>query len=351
MSLVTNLQDVFTAIATQLKATRTLLNGNAADLSGLTTNVKTDLVSALNEVKASVGQAGAVINDSATVTTQVWSSSKTNSAIATAATNVKNELLGGAGTAYDTLKELQDALEADDSDIAGLTTALSNRVRFDASQTLTAPQQLQARTNIGAGTSSLVIGTGAGTAADAATTITALAGKAASSHTHTVSQIADSTTVGQALVKAADAAAARAAIGAGTSSLVIGTTTGTAADAATTITSLAGKAATSHTHVAADISNSTTIGRALIVAADAAAGRTAIGAGTSNLALGTTSSTAKAGDYQPTAANISDASTLGRALLTAASAAAARTSLDAASATDVGNTAVNFVTVFETALA
>lgn len=39
--------------------------------------------------------------------------------------------------------------------------------------------------------------------------------------------------------------------------------------------------------------------------ATAADARTAIGAGTSNLALGTTSSTAKAGDYQPTWAQVS----------------------------------------------
>lgn len=75
------------------------------------------------------------------------------------------------------------------------------------------------------------------------------------------------------------------------------------------------------------ITDATTVGKALIRAADAAAGRSAIGAGTSNLAIGTTSSTAKAGDYQPTAANISDSTSVGRALLTAVSAAAARTSL------------------------
>lgn len=49
-----------------------------------------------------------------------------------------------------------------------------------------------------------------------------------SAHTHTVSQISDSTATGRALVTAADAAAARAAIGAGTSSLVLGTTVSTA---------------------------------------------------------------------------------------------------------------------------
>lgn len=52
--------------------------------------------------------------------------------------------------------------------------------------------------------------------------------------------------------------------------------------------------------------------------ADQAAARSAIGAGTSNLAIGTTSVTAKAGDYQPSASDISDSTATGRALLTAA---------------------------------
>jgi len=57
-----------------------------------------------------------------------------------------------------------------------------------------------------------------------------------------------------------------------------------------------------HTHgtpaapAAADISDATTVGRNVLKAADAAAARTAIGAGTSSLALGTTGSTAAAGN-------------------------------------------------------
>jgi hypothetical protein len=50
------------------------------------------------------------------------------------------------------------------------------------------------------------------------------------------------------------------------------------------------------TLVATDVTDSTAVGRALMRAADAAAARTAIGAGTSSLALGTTSTTAAAGD-------------------------------------------------------
>lgn len=59
-------------------------------------------------------------------------------------------------------------------------------------------------------------------------------------------------------------------------------------------------AAGSHTHTADGISDATTTGKAVIRATDAAAARTAIGAGTSSLALGTTGATAAAGDHTHT---------------------------------------------------
>lgn len=54
------------------------------------------------------------------------------------------------------------------------------------------------------------------------------------------------------------------------------------------------------------LSGATAVGKSVMKAADAAAARTAIGAGTgsSNLVLGTTSTTAKAGDYVPTYAEV-----------------------------------------------
>lgn len=95
----------------------------------------------------------------------------------------------------------------------------------------------------------------------------------------TVDELTDATTVGKAVVKATDAGAARTAIGAGTSSLALGTTSTTAK-------------AGDYQPTAENISNSTTVGRNVLKATDAAAARTAIGAGTSNVAIGTTSGTA-----------------------------------------------------------
>lgn len=77
------------------------------------------------------------------------------------------------------------------------------------------------------------------------------------------------------------------------------------------------------------ITDASTVGKNVLKAADAAAARAAIGAGigNSNLVIGTTATQAKAGNYQPTAANISDAGAFGRQLLQAADQAAAKTLL------------------------
>lgn len=118
---------------------------------------------------------------------------------------------------------------------------------------------------------------------------------------------------------------------------------------------ITGKPATfppeTHTHTAAQISDATTVGRNVLKAADAAAARTAIGAGTSSLAIGTTSTTAAAGDHTHTAANISDSTSTGRSLMTAASAEAARTAIGAADLTAVGGTDTDYVSTFESRLA
>ena len=52
MSLATNVSDAMTRIATEAKALRTLINGNASNLAALTTTDKTNLVNAINEVAA-----------------------------------------------------------------------------------------------------------------------------------------------------------------------------------------------------------------------------------------------------------------------------------------------------------
>ena len=81
MSLSTNVTNLATRVGTEVKALRTLLNANAADLSALTTTAKGNLVAAINELQAALANAGAHINDAATNTTETWSSSKISTQI------------------------------------------------------------------------------------------------------------------------------------------------------------------------------------------------------------------------------------------------------------------------------
>lgn len=192
------------------------------------------------------------------------------------------------------------------------------------------------------------------------------------SHAHPVSQVSDATATGQALVTAASTAAARAAIGLGSvdntadaskpvstaqsaadsavaaaAAAALATHTGNTSnphsvtkaqvglgnadntsDAAKPVstaqqTALDGKAATGHTHTATAISDSTTVGRNVITATDATAARTAIGAGTSSLAVGTSGGTAAEGNDT----RITGAAQKSANLSDLASAATARTNL------------------------
>lgn len=129
------------AIATRINTRKS----EQGALSALTTTVKSSIVAAINEVKASVSGAGATIADGSTSTSSVWSSQKVADAIAAAVAGI----LGSASAAYDTLGEIQTLMAADDTETAGILTALGNRLRFDAAQALTSPQKSQALGNLG----------------------------------------------------------------------------------------------------------------------------------------------------------------------------------------------------------
>lgn len=120
------------------------------DLSTLNTTAKTNLVAAINELYSLIGSAGAAIDDNGTGASVAWSASKIQAVITASTTAVKDSLVNGASTALDTLQELAAALGNDANFATTLATNLAARVRFDAAQTLTAPQKTQALTNIGA---------------------------------------------------------------------------------------------------------------------------------------------------------------------------------------------------------
>ncbi len=202
MSLQTNLQDLATRIATECKALRTLMNGNAIDLSALNTTTKVNLVAAINEVLlaaggvtdlslgtnnattlqivSSTGQnvtisgatallaglfagadkskldgiaAGATANsaDATLLARANHTGTQPSSSISdfnTAVNALIQNVVGAAPGALDTLVELAAALGDDANFAATVNTALTNRLRFDAAQTLSGPQQTQAQANL-----------------------------------------------------------------------------------------------------------------------------------------------------------------------------------------------------------
>lgn len=149
MTLETRIIALAQAIGADVKT----LTANAGTLSGLTTVAKTSLVAAINELVTATSSAGAQINDTAGNgnTTVTWSADKIYDSIEAAKTAVTNSLVNGAATTLDTLNELAAALNNDPSFSATIATQIANRVRFDAAQTLTTPQQAQACANIGIG--------------------------------------------------------------------------------------------------------------------------------------------------------------------------------------------------------
>ena len=144
MSLATRLQELAVRIGTEFKTLRSTLGTNAT----LVTTEKGTLVGAINEVRtlaqSAASSGGAQIDDATTSATKVWSSQKTSATV----DERLQARIGAAPAALDTLEELAAALNNDASFAASTTTALGNRVRVDAAQAFSAPQQTQGRANL-----------------------------------------------------------------------------------------------------------------------------------------------------------------------------------------------------------
>lgn len=141
MSLATRIESLVIRVAQEFNDVR----AKAGNLANLTTTDKSNLVAAINELKAAV-VSSAVIDDAQIATTTTYSSTK----IVSLLDALKTEILGGADAAYDTLVEIQQLLQDGTSGLDALLAAVNSRVRFDAAQSLTEAEQLQARSNIGA---------------------------------------------------------------------------------------------------------------------------------------------------------------------------------------------------------
>ena len=135
--LTQSINDGFAQITTLLKQVNTTLKGNQGDLTKLSTADKTSLVNALNELKITIDNNKSAINDSQTTTANTWSATKVSNEITKAITN----LINGADTSSDTLKELADKITA-------LAQTDNGVVSANKAQTFNEQQKAQARTNI-----------------------------------------------------------------------------------------------------------------------------------------------------------------------------------------------------------
>lgn len=115
------------------------INANSADIDAAEA-----AITALQE------RLNTIINDTTASTTTVYSSSKVDSEITKAKQEVKNDLLGGAGTVYDTLNELAELIESNQNAITALQNLAAGHVKYDDAQELTDAQKKQARDNINA---------------------------------------------------------------------------------------------------------------------------------------------------------------------------------------------------------
>ena len=141
MSLATRIESLVIRVAQEFNDVR----AKTGNLANLTTTDKSNLVAAINELKAAV-VSSSEIDDANIAISSTYSSSK----IVTLLDALKSEILGGADAAYDTLLEIQQLLQNGTTGLDALLAAVNNRVRFDTAQTLSAPEQAQARSNIGA---------------------------------------------------------------------------------------------------------------------------------------------------------------------------------------------------------
>ena len=102
MSLATRIESLVIRVAQEFNDVR----ATAGSLASLSTNDKSSLVAAINELKAAVLSAMA-IDDNQISTTSTYSSNK----IVSLLDALKADILGGADAAYDTLVEIQQALQ------------------------------------------------------------------------------------------------------------------------------------------------------------------------------------------------------------------------------------------------
>lgn len=195
MTLAANTSDLALRVATEAKALRTLLNGNAPTNAALQTANKANLVAAINELQSSiVSGGGAAIDDTTPSASKVYSSSKTDSQIQTAVA----ALVSSAPGVLDTLKELADALGGDPNFASTITSLIGTKANDDAVVKLNGAQTIG---GVKTFTDPPVVPNNSFAIAKTIGLQPALDGKAATNHSHTASQLPKASTTEEGIVQ------------------------------------------------------------------------------------------------------------------------------------------------------
>ena len=201
-----------------------LNSGNSTGKVGVGLSNPSEALDVNGNVKATQfkGELLGTINTATTATTQSTSDNSTKVAttayVTTAVAAGVSDLVGGAGDALDTLNELAAALGNDASFSTTVSTALTNRLRVDVNnQSLNATQKTNALTNLGVSS----FGISLIDDADAAAARTTLGlGSAATTASSDYVAASSLSTFGGTLIDDADASAARTTLGLGTAATI-----------------------------------------------------------------------------------------------------------------------------------
>lgn len=146
-------KDRVTAAETAITNAQTAITNLQNSVTSLTANKadKTALQATNDALALLQNSLGGLINDSLLAATdKTYSIDKILSLLTNMAAQVKQDLLGGAGAAYDTLQELKAFIDANGDALAALNAVVASHVSFADVQALTDEQKARARTNIGA---------------------------------------------------------------------------------------------------------------------------------------------------------------------------------------------------------
>ena len=136
------LEETLVAFATKTAQEINKVRAERGALTGLSTQHKASIVGAINELETKIVAASG----------NAVSSSVVDNKIQTAIDGLKKEIMGdNVPAALDTLKEIADAIQNDQTATAAMATAIADRVKLDSVQQLTAQQKQNVETTLNLG--------------------------------------------------------------------------------------------------------------------------------------------------------------------------------------------------------